>query len=76
MELCGFSAIALRQPRDPGVHLGKDDKMTSILILNAVSSFVAAIGLGGYLVRENRRARRRAAVVPMYVTTSPSRSQR
>jgi hypothetical protein len=47
--------------------------MTTILILNAVSSFLAAIGI---VVWENRRVRRQAAVVPVYVATSASRSRR
>jgi hypothetical protein len=50
--------------------------MTTILIFNAVSSLLAATGVGSYLAWENRRARRRAAVVPIYVTTSVPRSRR
>jgi hypothetical protein len=42
--------------------------MTTILVINAVSSVLAAAGIGGVLVRRNRRARE-ATVQPVYVTT-------
>jgi hypothetical protein len=47
--------------------------MTTILVINAVSSLLAAIGIGGFLVRENRRDRRKALVQPLYVTTRTTR---
>jgi hypothetical protein len=43
--------------------------MTTILILNAASSLLAVAGIGGYLALAQRRARRRAAVQVLYVTT-------
>lgn len=42
--------------------------MTTILTVNAVSTLLAAVGIGGYLVRADRRARRDMAVQPVYVT--------
>jgi hypothetical protein len=47
--------------------------MTSILVINAVSSGLAAAGIGGFLVRKKRRGLRDAAVEPVYVTTEPQR---
>ncbi len=44
--------------------------MTTILVINAISSLVAAAGIGG-LAR--RRARRAAQVQPVYVTTGARR---
>jgi hypothetical protein len=44
--------------------------MTTILILNAVSSVLAAAGLGGMVVRARRR---QATVQPVYVTTGRGR---
>jgi hypothetical protein len=46
--------------------------MTTILILNAVSSLIAATGIGGFLVWRNRRAREHAYVQPVYLPTSTS----
>jgi hypothetical protein len=43
--------------------------MTTILILNAVSSLLAAAGLGAGVARRNRRLRRETAVRPVYVKT-------
>jgi hypothetical protein len=42
--------------------------MTTILILNAVSSLVAGTGIGGFLVWRNRRARETAPVQPIHVS--------
>jgi hypothetical protein len=39
--------------------------MTTILIINAISSLAAAAGLGGLAARRGRRA---AAMQPVYVT--------
>jgi hypothetical protein len=47
--------------------------MTTILVINAVSFLSAAIGIGGFLVRKNRRVRRNAAVELVYVTTRTDR---
>jgi hypothetical protein len=32
--------------------------MTTIFILNAITSFLATLGIGGYLVRQRRQSRR------------------
>jgi hypothetical protein len=47
--------------------------MTTILVINAVSSLLAAVGVAGFLVRQNRRVRRSAPVKPVYVTTETTR---
>jgi hypothetical protein len=44
--------------------------MTTILIINAISSLVAAAGIGGLAAR---RARRAARVQPAYVTSGARR---
>jgi hypothetical protein len=41
--------------------------MTTILTINAVSTLLAGLGIGGYLVRAGRRARRDTAVEPVHV---------
>jgi hypothetical protein len=41
--------------------------MTTILILNAISSLTAAAGLGGWSVWSRRRARQGIAVQPIYI---------
>jgi hypothetical protein len=43
--------------------------MTTILTINAVSSLLAAVGIGGYLVLADRRARRETVVQPVHVST-------
>ena len=40
--------------------------MTTILVLNAISSLLAAVGIGGFLLREWRRMRK-VVVRPAYV---------
>jgi len=48
--------------------------MTTILAINAVSTLLAAVGMGGYLILADRRARRDTVVEPVYVfarTTRP-----
>ncbi len=47
--------------------------MTAILTINAVSTLLAGVGMGGYLVVLNRRARRASAVEPAYVTVRRTR---
>jgi hypothetical protein len=47
--------------------------MTTILVINAISSLVAAAGLGALAVRSRRRA---ARVQLAYVTTGASRRAR
>jgi hypothetical protein len=44
--------------------------MTTILLINAVSSLLATLGLGGFLVQKHRSARQRATVQLAYVTRS------
>jgi hypothetical protein len=46
--------------------------MSTILIINAVSSLLAMAGIGGFLAREKRRASK-AAVRLVYVTTRTTR---
>ena len=41
--------------------------MTTIFILNAISSLLAAAGITGTLVWKRREERRRAQSVPVYV---------
>jgi hypothetical protein len=43
--------------------------MTTIIVINAVSSLLAAVGIGSFLAREKRRIRR-ISVRPIYVTSS------
>jgi hypothetical protein len=45
--------------------------VTKILVINAVSSLLAAVGIGGFLVREDRRARRNAVVYVVAGTIRP-----
>jgi hypothetical protein len=47
--------------------------MTTILVINAVSSVLAAAGMGGFLIRKHRRARRDVVVEPVYVTAETAR---
>jgi hypothetical protein len=47
--------------------------MSTILVINAVSSALGAVGVAGFLVRKQRRARRDAVVEPVYVTTGTAR---
>jgi hypothetical protein len=47
--------------------------MTTILILNAVSSLIATVGIGAGVARRNRRLGRETAVRPVYVTTGSPR---
>jgi hypothetical protein len=48
--------------------------MTTIIVINAISSLVATAGIGGFLARERRRARRKV-VRPLYVTARTTRPQ-
>jgi hypothetical protein len=47
--------------------------MTTILVINAISSLVAAAGIGGVALRRGRRA---AQVRPAYVTSETRRRAR
>jgi hypothetical protein len=46
--------------------------MTTILVINAVSSLLATVSIGGWLVWQDR-ARRETFVQPLYVTTRVAR---
>jgi hypothetical protein len=46
----------------------KGSSMNTIIVMNAVSSLLAAVGLGGFLAWDKRRTGK-AAVVPLYVRT-------
>ncbi len=48
--------------------------MTTIFVINAISSLLAAAGIGGWFARMRRRAHRDVLVQPLYLTTrNPSR---
>jgi hypothetical protein len=47
--------------------------MTTILVINAVSSLLATVAVGGLFVWRDRRVRREANVQPLYVTTRATR---
>ncbi|MGB0093100.1 MAG: hypothetical protein WBP81_11290 [Solirubrobacteraceae bacterium] len=47
--------------------------MTTILVINAVSSLLASVAIGGFLVREKLRVRRDAIVQPLGVVTTTAR---
>jgi hypothetical protein len=47
--------------------------MTMILLLNAASSFLALLGIAGFVALRERRARREPAVQVLYVTTGTAR---
>lgn len=49
--------------------------MITIIILNAVSSLVAAAGLVGFAAWRRRRAKQ-VLIQPLYVTTSTARPRR
>jgi hypothetical protein len=68
MELCGFPDLALRCRRHPVVVSERNLAMTTILVLNAVSSLVALLGVAGFFALRGRRARHRPAVQVLYVT--------
>jgi hypothetical protein len=48
--------------------------MTTIFVINAASSSLAAAAIGALLVRQSRRARRELLVQPLYVTAQDVRS--
>ncbi len=47
--------------------------MTTILVINAISSVVAAAGIGGLALRRSRRQQQAVRVQPVYVTDGPRR---
>jgi hypothetical protein len=46
----------------------KEGTMTTILILNAISSVLASAGVVGYVLRKERRAARETVVRPLYLS--------
>lgn len=46
--------------------------MTTILAINAFSTLLAGLGMGGYLILAARRFRRDTAVEPAYVSVAPA----
>jgi hypothetical protein len=50
--------------------------MTTILVINAVSSLLAGIGFLGFSMRQYRRVRRDADVQALYVTSTTRRPAR
>lgn len=50
--------------------------MNTILAINAISTLLAAVGIGSFLVLSDRRARRDTEVELVYVTTRRRRGQR
>ncbi|HEY5430807.1 MAG TPA: hypothetical protein VIK04_16950 [Solirubrobacteraceae bacterium] len=50
--------------------------MTTIIVINAISSLLAGCGIGAAVVRQNRRVRRESAVQPVYVTVKQRRADR
>jgi hypothetical protein len=47
--------------------------MTTILVINAASSLLAAVGIGGWFAWRERQVRRAVRVQPVYVPTRASR---
>jgi hypothetical protein len=50
--------------------------MNTILAINAISTLLAAVGIGGFLVLSDRRARRQSDPALVYVTARRHLSQR
>ena len=47
--------------------------MTTIFVINALSSLLAAAGIGGWFAWKRRRAQREILVQPVYVTSRTTR---
>jgi hypothetical protein len=47
--------------------------MTTILVINAISSLAAAAGIGAFALRRGRRIRRSIRLAPVYVTADGRR---
>jgi hypothetical protein len=47
--------------------------MTTILVINAISSLTAAAGIGAFALRRGRRIRRSIRLAPVYVTVDGRR---
>jgi hypothetical protein len=47
--------------------------MTMLLVINAFSSLLATVGIGGFLLRKNQRDRRKVIVQPLYVSSTTPR---
>jgi hypothetical protein len=58
------------------MSLGKEPIMSTILIFNAVSSFLAAVAIAGFLAREQKRRARQTVIQPLYVTSRTTRTTR
>ena len=63
--------MLFREGRHPDDVYERNLIVTTIIVLNAVSSLLAAAGICGFLAREKRRTRK-AVVQPLYVTTRTS----
>jgi hypothetical protein len=50
--------------------------MTTIIVLNAISSLLAAVGIGGILIIREKRRTRQKIVEVLYVTAAPPRPRR
>jgi hypothetical protein len=46
--------------------------MNTILVINAVASLLATVGIGGFLVRQNR-LHKAIVLQPVYLTMRPTR---
>jgi hypothetical protein len=57
----------------PRLSQERNPTMTTILVLNAGSGLLAAVGIGGFLTWRSRRARREVMVRLLYVTTDATR---
>ncbi len=73
MQLCGFREVSLRLCRHSLYIRERNLAVTTILILNAASSLLALAGFAGFVAFRERRARRRAVVQVLYVTTGRAR---
>ena len=72
-ELCDFAARAVHQRGASSAHQQRSLTMTTILIINAISSLVVAAGIGGVALRRARRSP--PALQPVYVTSDSRRRQ-
>jgi hypothetical protein len=73
MLFCGCVSFAVHKLAASSDHRQRSLTMTTILIINAISSLVAAASIGGLAARRNRRIRRAAQVQPLYVTAGTRR---
>jgi hypothetical protein len=75
IELLGFPMVALQRAINP-LTTSRERKfaMTTIIILNAISSLVAAAGVGALAARRRRNGRK-VLVRPLYVDKSGGRAR-